>query len=327
MVRNIVNIIDKKDRKILTLLDEDAREPLHAISRKVRLPKSVVSYRMQRMVGLGLIKSFHAVIDYSRLGFQCFRFYISLCNCDQARLEEIVDFFVKSPKTIWVAKVHGEFDLNVILVAPNLVEVQGFWDSFRGKYRQNIDRYVFSAYTSETHFKLGYLPNEENWKGNAPLAQIGLGKPEQVDRHDKAILKEISSNARSSLLSISKSIGVSPPAIKKHLKRLVDKKIIAGFRIEIDQEKLGYSYFKLFIHLNDFSEYKLVRNFLISNPHMVYLVDAVGMADIEAEFHYKSASELDEFLDDLKKRFPKSINKAVYYDFPEVYKLQYLPEL
>lgn len=322
-----MEIIDKKDRRILAILDANAREPLHAISRKVLLPKNVVSYRIQRMVELGVIKSFHAVIDYSRLGFGCFRFFITLCNCDQARLDEIADFFAKDRRTLWVGSVRGEFDLCVLMVAPDLADLQGFWDSFRKKYQKSIERYVFSAYTVETHFGLGYLLDEGSRARRVPLALLGLGKPEQTDETDRKILKEISSDARRSLLSISKSAGVSPPVVKKRLETLIGKKIIAAFRIEIDPEKLGYSYFKLFIHLNDFAEHGAIREFVVSNPHAIYLMDSVGMGDIEAEFHCKSADELDAFLDSLKKRFPKAVRKTAYCTFPKAYKLQYLPEL
>ena len=60
--------LDGKDKKIIEQLQIHARQPSTEIARKTRLPIDVVKYRIKRMEQAGIIKSYHAFLDSSRLG-------------------------------------------------------------------------------------------------------------------------------------------------------------------------------------------------------------------------------------------------------------------
>ena len=51
--------IDVKDRKILYQLDLNSRQSLNTIGSNVRLTKTVVQYRIDRLVKTGIIKNFY----------------------------------------------------------------------------------------------------------------------------------------------------------------------------------------------------------------------------------------------------------------------------
>jgi len=53
--------IDKKDREILYQLDVNARQSLRSIGSKVGISKSVVQYRIDRMITEGIIKNFYTL--------------------------------------------------------------------------------------------------------------------------------------------------------------------------------------------------------------------------------------------------------------------------
>ena len=61
--------IDLKDRKILFELDRNSRQSLSQIGKKVGVAKSIVSYRINRLQKLGIIKSYYTVVDLYKLGF------------------------------------------------------------------------------------------------------------------------------------------------------------------------------------------------------------------------------------------------------------------
>ena len=50
--------MDDKDKKILSLLDENCRMPSSAIAKKLRLWRQVVDYRINQLVETGVIKNF-----------------------------------------------------------------------------------------------------------------------------------------------------------------------------------------------------------------------------------------------------------------------------
>ena len=57
--------MDKIDRKILSLLQENARYPLKYLAQKVFLSSPAVSTRIERMEKAGIITGYHATIGIS----------------------------------------------------------------------------------------------------------------------------------------------------------------------------------------------------------------------------------------------------------------------
>lgn len=62
--------LDLYDKKILYELDINSRITLSALSKKIKLPKATTNYRLSRLIKKEYIKSFHPLIDASRLGFK-----------------------------------------------------------------------------------------------------------------------------------------------------------------------------------------------------------------------------------------------------------------
>lgn len=63
----------------------------------------------------------------------------------------------------------------------------------------------------------------------------------QLDKIDLMILQNLSENARTPLKNIAKAVGLSSPAVSARIARMEKKKIIEGYRVNINPELLGYS--------------------------------------------------------------------------------------
>ncbi|MCC2546889.1 AsnC family transcriptional regulator [Hymenobacter sp. BT175] len=61
--------LDETDRKILSLLTEDAKIPYTEIARKVHVSGGTVHVRMARLEELGIVKGATLKIDYPKLGY------------------------------------------------------------------------------------------------------------------------------------------------------------------------------------------------------------------------------------------------------------------
>jgi len=72
--------IDLKDRKILTLLDENSRLSNSQIAKKVGLSKPAVEYRLNRFEKNNLILSHYVVIDFTKLGYSQYKIYFKFQN-------------------------------------------------------------------------------------------------------------------------------------------------------------------------------------------------------------------------------------------------------
>ena len=61
-------MIDKQDFQILNELQQDASQSVLSISRKVKMPRSTVQHRIERMKANRIIKRVVAVPDYTKIG-------------------------------------------------------------------------------------------------------------------------------------------------------------------------------------------------------------------------------------------------------------------
>jgi Lrp/AsnC family transcriptional regulator, regulator for asnA, asnC and gidA len=61
--------LDPIDRKILTILQEDARTPVAVIARQVKLGETTIRYRLNRLTEAGVISKFSAILNPRLVGY------------------------------------------------------------------------------------------------------------------------------------------------------------------------------------------------------------------------------------------------------------------
>jgi len=91
-------LIDLQDRKILYELDVNARQSLSKIAKKTGMSKEVVNYRINKLVKDGVIRSFYARIETSKLGILAYRTFVRMQNLSPKKEQEFIDFIIKNPK-------------------------------------------------------------------------------------------------------------------------------------------------------------------------------------------------------------------------------------
>ena len=69
--------MDNIDRKILTILQENARTPLKVIAEQVFLSSPAVSARIERLEASGMIMGYQAQLSAAQMGYQI-KAFISL---------------------------------------------------------------------------------------------------------------------------------------------------------------------------------------------------------------------------------------------------------
>ena len=109
--------LDATDRKILRLLQEDARRSYRAIAEAVGLRAPSVHARVQRLEKEGYIRGYHADVDPERIG-KTLTAYVSIGleggrKGDVPRTEAVAEQLRKDPDVVEVHAVTGEDDLLV----------------------------------------------------------------------------------------------------------------------------------------------------------------------------------------------------------------------
>jgi len=113
--------LDKKDKKILGILDHDGRATVSEISRKTGIPRDSVNYRLQRMIRLKFISSFHTIINPLKLGYPIFS-YVDFVfhNIDEKRENEFYKHLLNHKNVVYVAKTTGKWDCTIAVCAKDL---------------------------------------------------------------------------------------------------------------------------------------------------------------------------------------------------------------
>jgi Lrp/AsnC family leucine-responsive transcriptional regulator len=114
--------LDKVGRRILALLQEDARLSFSEIGRQVGLTAPAVAERVNKMKEAGIITGFHAAIDPTRLGLGL-TVYISVTAhpgwCDAVR-----DLALQQPTVIECYCTAGEKDVLIKGVFKSVQQLQ-----------------------------------------------------------------------------------------------------------------------------------------------------------------------------------------------------------
>ena len=144
---------DKKDKKILGVLNNNGRASVTEVARKTGLPRDSVHYRIQRLIKLKVIKFFHAVINPLELGYPIFTYVtISLHNVDGKKEAEFYSFVKKIKNVVYCAKTIGKFDCLIAISAKSIEQIDKISKKIRNKYGHEIKDFEVSSIIEEVKY-------------------------------------------------------------------------------------------------------------------------------------------------------------------------------
>ena len=101
--------MDNIDRKILTILQQNARTPLKVIAEQVFLSSPAVSARIERLEAAGLITSYQAQLSAAAMGYQI-KAFISL-EVEPRQKPEFYPYIEKCPNVMECNCVTGDYSM------------------------------------------------------------------------------------------------------------------------------------------------------------------------------------------------------------------------
>lgn len=319
--------LDLKDRKILYELDINARQPDSRIAKKVGLSREVVRYRIHRLQEEGYINYFLTTLNSMKLGFIWFRTFFKFQNLGTQKEEEILEWLRR--QSSWMTQVEGPWDVNTGIFCRTVYEFRDILSEFFMNYGTYLERYWTSIVTRMWHYHRGYLLNKKESKADVMGYEPGEKYvPVTIDRTDYKILQKLAKNARMKTIDIAREIEATEIMVRHRIKKMIENGVILGFRPFLNINKLGYSYFKVHIKLQNLTEERKnhILSFIHQHLHIIYLTELVGGADVEIEFQVRTNDELYQYLKELRERFPDLIRDYEFMQYTKEYKFTYLPE-
>ncbi len=117
MTKILGDILDDVDRRILKVLEVDARTSLRKIAEVVGVALGTVSNRVRRLESLGVIKGYTVLLDPDKAGWGL-SVVIGL-RIEKGRLIEIQEKIARDNRVYGVYDVTGDYDSMVLARATN----------------------------------------------------------------------------------------------------------------------------------------------------------------------------------------------------------------
>jgi len=317
--------LETKDFQIIYHLDQNCRQSLTQIAKKVRLHRNVVDYRIKNMEKDGVIRGYYAQINTLALGYVTFRIFINISNATPEVERSLIEYLRNEPRTIWLFRAIGKWEYDVLLVAKSLFEVDAFMEQFQARFNQIIEDKEIAIMT-----KIYDLPKDYLIGNTARKAGRHVFQPIEVARlspNESAVLSILSNDARIRSIDLAKKTKLSINTTTKIIKELQKKRVILAFRPFIDTAKSGYEYYKVHINLKQYTAADLsnIKFWLESDPRIISINHLINGDDLEVEAHLKPGTQA-EFMQALKKKFGYMIKNSFVIQFTEEFVFRYMPD-
>ena len=309
--------IDEKDKKIIVELQNNSRASFSEIGKKVKLPKTVVAYRVKHLVDSKFIPLFCTVVSKSKFSYIQSRLFLKFHNFDDKIEERLTNFLKKKKGIHWVGSLNGCYDFCIIINSKNIEELNEIYSDII---------YTFSSYILDKELSITtksiYHPLKYVFEQNKQIIEYKRkpSKNFKITPADFKIINLIKQNSRLPLLEISQKLKLTPKTVRGRIRSLIENGVIGAFRIRINHKMLGFHHFHTFLNLSGINKEfeKEIIDFISSFPSTIHIVKGTGKYDLEFESLLKSHFELYEIINQIKNKFPKNIQHA---DSALIYKI------
>ena len=316
--------LDVRDRRLLVELNFDARQANAELAKKLRLSKKGVEYKIKRLEKAGVIEGYYPVVNFPVLGYLYCRVFLKLQYMTAEKKAEMVLFIQQHPKMHWSIWARGIYDLAIGIWVRTFTEFKDVVSEFVMVFEPFVKESNLSLVTELEHLRYNFLTGREDFTGfSIKEASVKEG----LDDTDLAVLEALARNGRNSLVELAAAAKLTAKTISYRLRTLRERRILLTTRASVNHQRLGYTHYKVFFSLRSNSRQKMMelRAHLKKQPAVIYLVDDIGITDLDVEMMFRSNDEFFRFLDNFQFRFSELIRDYQYMIYTETLKVSYLP--
>lgn len=142
--------LDKKDKKIIELLQRNARISISEIARKTGIPRDSIKYRIRRLERQKVIRFYHAFLNPSKLGYPMYSYVaFTMHNMTEEKEKKFISFLNAHKNVIYVSKTSGNWDFAIGICSKNFKEFDDILRNIRLKFSNIIKEHQVSSVIQE----------------------------------------------------------------------------------------------------------------------------------------------------------------------------------
>ncbi len=148
--------IDDVDKKIIQLINQNARLTNSEIGSKLNLNYKTVQARIKKMEGVGIIQAYRTWVAFLKIGFWYRKALIKLKRFTNQEESRILEFCKQNPNIIYLTTCVGSWDIEIEVESENEKIFLDILRAFRELMGDLITDYETLTVTAE--HKLNYCP-------------------------------------------------------------------------------------------------------------------------------------------------------------------------
>ncbi len=318
-------LLDALDKKILSELEKDSSVPVSMLARKVKRSKEAVTYRIHRLQENNILRSCTAIVDMAKLGYLTFRIYIRWQNMTQ-ELKKKFHKEIGENTNVWTTtELHGKWDFAIFLGIKRDEYIEKFhniWSALMKNYKPLIAETKIAIYAPIYNFNKRFFIDEYSI-----ITRIyGEGGVVDFDDIDEKIVNAYASDVRQTLGEIAKQVGTSIETVRRRIVEMEKKKVIVGYKIDLDLAKMGYQGYRVDFALNNTSRNTELFEYLKQHKYFYQINKSIGGADFECEIVVRDLPHLLGILEEIMARFSGTVQSYEYMGYTEFPKLSMVPD-
>jgi len=333
---------DVKDKKLVYWLSMNSRLNPGVIGKRIGLKKETVNYRIKRLKNKGVIWPM-SFIDLFQLGHYLSCVLFQLKKADKDSKNRIIDCLVKHKNTTFVISVYGRWDIQVFMAVKDPVDFDNIVAEIFSKFQDILEDY--ETFYQTTEYKYDHLIKDlvsgvriakpKTLRHDSSFEALIYGNMERtgygtvdIDDKDRRILKILSERADIQIMEIARQVRLSNDAITYRIKKLIRKRVLSKFTVDIDWKKLGYTGYLLYLKLSNLTlekEKKLIE-FIRNQDNIMYSVKLMGNKNLLIEIYVKNIDELNKTTLELKAHLGVHLKELDILMFLEEHKYTNFPE-
>lgn len=317
--------LDKTDRKILYELEQNSRQSLGKIAKKVRCSKQTLHYRIQRLVKEEVITGFTTAIDTAKLGYTKYFIWMQLSDVSYERRKKLHDHLVSYDSVQWVAVCGGKYDLAFSILAKNVTDFTiGFKEIVAHHPNTVKDYIIITTYDFHRYARTHYISGKKDVEELYRFFEI---EKTELDKADLLILSYLAKDSRTQIVDLSTKIEIAPNTVRSKIKKMEESGMIKGYITAINTKKAGYTTREILVSLHNMSEdkEKELEQYCLQNKYISYMMRALGRWDLYLSFDSYSEEHFQEFLMEFRSRFANVIRDFELMSVMEELKFGFFP--
>jgi DNA-binding Lrp family transcriptional regulator len=321
--KTILSHLDKFDYRILYELDIDSRQSFQSLAKKVNLSKETTFHRVKKLEERGIIDKYLTILNVHKLGYLNFRLFFKFRNIDEIIESKIINFFKKQEIVGWIIGIEGNWNLGIWFMIKDLFIFKQVYEEFKTKFSQYIVDEKLSLLNDVFYYSRSYLIEKDNEKS---FDLIMSEKPFEIEEEDWKILEKIAENSRTPIIDLADYSGLSEKTVIKKINELEKKGIILGYRLKINLERIGVSYYKVHIKLNNLNlkDKREIDAFIFEQRNIIYRDNTLSGYDLELDVQVQNKEEFDKIINNLKEKFKKNIENLDILNYKKEHKHVFL---